>query len=336
MAGNGRPTFFIDVCVNKAPSYEVKKNEDGYKPTGLNSFSYGDVKASILAAAHYETPTISNNSVRNHLQALGRTRTPRTLITSTRKNMIKASAVDTICMTLVSSTYINEIIDKNEIVIRLRRDGHPCYGFIIATPIPENGIYLDVICSKKGGGMFLLKYFIDEFAKDYDMIQLSSLTHVLGFYPSQNFQHRPSCREPEDVQMSEKLKNELSTFMKDEKKLGHFVENNAILFNKTYFKYSKELREYVLQLIQKGYLVPFVPKIEDTMTEDKKANLVKQAIACRVDDPGSITMDHIPTMINNNCFQNGFTMRRCKTAIGGAKRMRHMKQRRSTRKKTHK
>ncbi len=73
-------------------------------------------------------------------------------------------------------------------------------GFITASFVEDDGVYLDVICSSKEGGK-LLKLFMNycqhELGVSY--ISLNSLSPVLTFYPAYGFAHRKSCDVPPDA-----------------------------------------------------------------------------------------------------------------------------------------
>lgn len=65
-------------------------------------------------------------------------------------------------------------------------------GFILAFPI-RDGIYIDVICAKKGHGGGLLDTFIDMCKTRNINVYLSSLVNVIGFYLKKGFRFLHKC-----------------------------------------------------------------------------------------------------------------------------------------------
>jgi hypothetical protein len=142
---------------------------------------------------------------------------------------IKAKLDKTVCSGLVGNDYIDGAIDRNDIffilhsyVIKQKRGGRTeekifTKAFILASyeidKEGKNGIYLDIICATTPNniegdeqfmlqgnkpifsyGKSILEYFLTFCkTKNLDYVRLSSLRHVLTYYPKYNFEFRKNC-----------------------------------------------------------------------------------------------------------------------------------------------
>jgi hypothetical protein len=99
-----------------------------------------------------------------------------------------------VCRKTVSKSYVTLAIPNNTLIYVIADipDIHGIKGFLLAHPLGDNTMYLDVICADPGYGKHLLNVFIDS-VKSYDEIVLSALTSVLSYYPQFGFAHREDC-----------------------------------------------------------------------------------------------------------------------------------------------
>jgi GNAT superfamily N-acetyltransferase len=115
----------------------------------------------------------------------------------------------------------------------------------------NNSLFISAICSKKGFGGMLLKYFID-FAhqKRIKYIELSSTFENITFYPLFGFEHKTSCNADEpSVTMSNKLKQ--------------WLKNNKPLTTEKLFR-EKLYRDYIQSIRN---TMPNTPCKNKTMIE---------------------------------------------------------------------
>jgi hypothetical protein len=204
-----------------------------------------------------------------------------------------------ICKMMVSPTYVSGsasgpgAFDYNALYMRIGEEhvrSEETLGFLLANPLPGNGVYVDVICSKKNKGKDLMNFFI-QFAEeqDYEFIELSSLVHVLAYYPKMyQFAHRKSCSSLPEVVMPEPLQKALATLMRDDEKVFDLIEDPNLIHNEEFFPFARLLNNFLFELARKGYLASSSRKCDeehDTMTMNE--------------------------LISNGCFENGLKMRKC-------------------------
>ncbi len=129
-----------------------------------------------------------------------------------------------LCSKFLGISYIEDQIPKNTIFVVAYNSKTPI-GYVMASFMPDNGVYLDVICALERKGPTLLSFFIAlcraHFKVSY--IQLSSLMHVLTFYPKYGFSHRKSCAEPPALAMS----SELSAYILEKMRAGVLASDEA-------------------------------------------------------------------------------------------------------------
>jgi hypothetical protein len=204
-----------------------------------------------------------------------------------------------ICKMMVSPDYVRGkprspgAFDYNALYMRMGEQsvrGEETFGFLLANPLPGNGIYVDVICSKKSKGKDLIQFFI-QFAEqqEYEFIELSSLVHVLAYYPKMfQFAHRKSCSSLPEVTMPEPLQKALGTLMRDDDKVFELIEKPDLIHDDKFFPFAGMLNHFLFELAQKGYLAPTSKKCGE--------------------EYNTMTMGDL---ISNGCFENGLKMRKC-------------------------
>jgi hypothetical protein len=157
------------------------------------------------------------------------------------------------CSKYVRLKYIKEQIQHNNIFIVVYNNNNPV-GFIMANFTENNGIYLDVICALEGQGGPLLNMFIsvcqNYFKASY--IKLSSLMHVLTYYPRLGFSHRKSCAEPPSVIMTP----ELSKYIVENLRAG------KLHIDDTFFD-DPYIGPFIAELHKQGYTRTEKPKCAD-------------------------------------------------------------------------
>ena len=144
------------------------------------------------------------------------------------------------CSKFLGTPYIEEQLPKNNIFLVVYKDSVP-KGYIMANFLPD-GVYLDVICAIERQGAPLLSLFIrlckEHFHASY--IQLSSLMHVLTYYPKLGFSHRKSCYEPPTVGMSP----ELGAYIMDKMRAGILTSDEAFFDDPKIGRFIKELHAH--------------------------------------------------------------------------------------------
>lgn len=145
------------------------------------------------------------------------------------------------CSKFLGTDYIIEQLPKNNIYIVVYNQYKPI-GYIMANFLPDNGVYLDVICATERKGAPLLNMFIHvckiNFSASY--IKLSSLMHVLTYYPRLGFSHRASCAEPPTVAMTPELANYIVKKMQ----LGELNSDAAFFDDPKIARFISELHKY--------------------------------------------------------------------------------------------
>ncbi len=145
------------------------------------------------------------------------------------------------CSKFLGIAYVRDQLPVNTLFIVIYKDNTPI-GYIMGKFLPDNGAYLDVICATEGKGGILLNMYIqlcrDTFKVSY--IQLSSLMHVLTYYPRLGFSHRKSCAEPPSVAMSP----ELSKYIVDKLKSGELKSDEAFFEDPKIASFIKELHSH--------------------------------------------------------------------------------------------
>lgn len=103
----------------------------------------------------------------------------------------------------------------------------------------SNVLFISSICSKKGFGGQLLKYFI-EFARQKSIayIELSSTFENITFYPLYGFEHKMSCSDNEP---SVTMSNELKQWLKNNKP----ITNDKLFREKLYRDYIQSIRNTI-------------------------------------------------------------------------------------------
>ena len=104
-------------------------------------------------------------------------------------------------------TFLEEFSEESWINKMIRKVGKPI-GFIVGFTKERNELdqpckeaYIDVVCSCRGGGRYMIQYFIN-WARDadYKAVSLSALPQVLAYYPKTfKFEHRHNCEESADI-----------------------------------------------------------------------------------------------------------------------------------------
>jgi hypothetical protein len=126
---------------------------------------------------------------------------------------------DRACQHAVSETYIGRQLRFNNMLFILAKDNGnkiddpqtqvtrtktthtyeyniDIIGFILANRLDDTHVYLDVICGEFFGDK-LLKIFLTYVTNlGVRSVKLSSLSHVLSYYPKHNFKFRQSCEGP--------------------------------------------------------------------------------------------------------------------------------------------
>jgi hypothetical protein len=106
----------------------------------------------------------------------------------------------TFCEGSVERNYVRQAIRRNTMIFILFDESDVMKGFLLATPLDKDRVYLDVICAAKGFGSTLLREFIQAMGS-YGEIILSALTSVLAYYPQFGFEHRHDCVRPASLTM---------------------------------------------------------------------------------------------------------------------------------------
>lgn len=132
-----------------------------------------------------------------------------------------------LCQDQVRESYVKKQLEMNSVfmflfyelteeVRRRQKTTRVPAAFMMGRAHEDNKkeFYIDVICSGarkepyfiRHTGAMLLQAAI-QYAKEngYEQVSLSALPHVLTYYPRLGFAHRPSCDQPSDVQIPERL-----------------------------------------------------------------------------------------------------------------------------------
>ncbi len=151
----------------------------------------------------------------------------------------------------------------------------------------RDGLYIDVICTKKSVGAKLLNYFV-EYAKKAGktFIGLSSLPSVIAYYPKMKFQYRKTCAGEPLVHLSEEMTEHLA----DLKARG---VSPPVTSAEAYD--SKPYMNFMLELHSKGLTV----RKEGRCGE---AGIKRSAFK------------------KDQCGADGFSMKRCELGGGGRSR----------------
>ena len=156
-----------------------------------------------------------------------------------------------LCAKYLGLSYIEEQIPQNQIFVLAYNDKTPI-GYVMASYLPKGGVYLDVICALERKGPALLSLFLqvcqEQIGASY--IQLSSLMHVLTFYPKYGFSHRRSCDEPPNIAMSP----ELSAYILDKMRAGVLTSDEAFFDDPKIARFLQELHR--LGYTKKPHILP--------------------------------------------------------------------------------
>lgn len=204
-----------------------------------------------------------------------RTREYIRLTKDTIKERVRPLALG-VCQGTVSPGYVMRAITSNSNLIMMKK-GTKVIGFVIAKPTHDGGYYLDVICSAAAErkGRDLLLYFL-RLAEEQGAryVELSSLPSVLSYYPQFGFEHRQRCTTDKDVI---RMPDELLNWIKRTR-----PNEEQLLDNEEFLAFLDVLRAF-------GY------------TADK-------------DDFCQSNNVDFNDYMDEQCFGNGYTMRKCYTA----------------------
>jgi hypothetical protein len=260
--------------------------------------------------------------------------------TITKETIMSRITTNNLCRDKIGHMYMKHELYKSRMILVAYGKQQPLdkpIGFIFAHPIKKNGIYLSIICAIDVGKHLLHAFFLtSEHVFHYDYIELSALPSVLSYYPQFGFAHRPSCKKPADVRMSDELKNQIKAgiikpnelmdeiahvmgiqydIVEEMIDVGDNIGENAETTWKHIAKLKKEYKKqleahygnndflaYIQELRKHGYVADttYVDEEGDTvMCKDSKLNIYD--------------------FIGKGCTGDGFTMRKCISRTGGAK-----------------
>jgi hypothetical protein len=182
------------------------------------------------------------------------------------------------CNYSVAPSYVKDEIINNPLLVILE-EGATSKGFIMARPLMDYGVYLDVICSAEGTGSAFLQFFLQYCeSQGAAYVELSSLINVLAYYPNFGFEHRKECKPGKGANIG--MSKELLDHLKQGKK-------------------EKRLQEYT-NYYKDPYIMKFV------------ADLHKRGYT-KTKNPSVCTTKHlsVPRFRQYHCGRDGFTMRKC-------------------------
>ncbi len=185
--------------------------------------------------------------------------TQKNIINDTFLNPIFSDSAQRICND-IPIDYIQYIINKGQpyyLLTYIDFENFPPtnHGFLLAYHKSPSEVYIHVICSEKGFGGKLLKYFIryiKEKVSSVNTISLSALTEVVGFYLRNGFTIRNTCKaspvnvSPENIQQLRKNSTNI--------KYVGLKNLNAYSGNVTKFKMNrmKTSSDFLYNLYKKG------------------------------------------------------------------------------------
>jgi hypothetical protein len=180
------------------------------------------------------------------------------------------------CSDFIDKKYIKDVLAQNTILVVLYQDQDP-KGFIIAKPLLDGGIYLDILCAE--GGAVLLRFFIGLMERQgAAYVELNSLINVLAYYPQFGFEHRLSCKDNEKAPL--RMSSPLAKHLKRGKKTRRL---------RTYKNYYKDpaMMQFVDELHRRGF------------TRTKYPSVCKNR---------GLTSKNFQ---QHHCARDGFAMRKC-------------------------
>ena len=197
-----------------------------------------------------------------------------------------------ICQNSVNPGYIEDRIPENDtfflMFYEFSNKTIEVVGFIMAkTNLDTEDLYIDVICSapktklyKEHSGALLIQEAITVARRQkLRSITLSSLPHVLTYYPRFKFAHRKSCKEPANVSLSEviirRMKGEPGTTPLPSRSINAYKDEDML--------------DFMLQLHERGYGTVYNGP-------------------CALDRTGKITKDKFR---RGKCASDGFKMMHC-------------------------
>ena len=197
-----------------------------------------------------------------------------------------------VCQGSVSRVYIKGQIKENNtfflMFYELANKTIQVVGFIMAnTDLTTEDMYIDVICSaprtpefKVHSGALLIQDAIAAARKQkLQSITLSSLPHVLTYYPKFKFAHRKSCDEPANVSLPEviirRMKGEPGTTPLPSRPTNAYKND--------------DMMDFMLQLHERGYGTVYKGE-------------------CALDPTGKITKEKFR---KGQCAMDGFKMKHC-------------------------
>jgi hypothetical protein len=180
------------------------------------------------------------------------------------------------CSEYIHKKYIKDVLAQNTILVVMYHDQDP-KGFIIAQPLTDGGIYLDVLCAE--GGAVLLRFFLGLMERQgADYVELNSLINVLAYYPQFGFEHRLSCNDNGKTPLRMSLP--LAEHLKRAKKTRRL---------RTYKNYYKDpaMMQFVDELHHRGFTRTRYPLV--CQNRDLRSKNFQQ----------------------HHCARDGFAMRKC-------------------------
>lgn len=146
------------------------------------------------------------------------------------------------CADFIHKKYVKDELAQNGILAVIYQ-AQVAQGFIMARPLADGGIYLDVLCANPGTGSVLLRFFLRLMElRGAAYVELNSLINVLAYYPQFGFEHRLSCEGRTPLRMPISLTEHL----KRGKKTGRL---------RTYKNYYKDpaTMQFVGELHRRGF-----------------------------------------------------------------------------------
>jgi hypothetical protein len=153
------------------------------------------------------------------------------------------------CSDFIDKKYIKDALAQNTILVVMYNNQVEAQGFILAQPLSDGGIYLDVLCAD--GGATLLRFFVGLMERQgAAYVELNSLINVLAYYPQFGFEHRLSCNGKASLRMSSRLTEHLKRGKKTRRL-------------KTYKNYYKDpaMMQFVDQLHRRGFTRTMHPSV---------------------------------------------------------------------------
>ena len=223
-----------------------------------------------------------------------------TEVATRRRKVVRYTASDLaamitdvgLCQTSVNPQYIMARIPENDtfflMFYEFANKTFEVVGFIMAkTNIDTEDLYIDVICSaprtqayKEHSGALLIQEAIAVARRQkLRSITLSSLPHVLTYYPRFKFAHRKSCSDPANVSLPEvivrRMKGEPGTTPLPSRPMNAYKDDDMLNF--------------MTRLHERGYGTVYKGP-------------------CALDRTGKITKDKFR---RGQCASDGFKMMHC-------------------------